>query len=44
MTEKEFWDKFNEKHNSKYYYETKKNKKVQKSKYIYKTKNDKTRS
>ena len=28
MTEKGFWDKFNEKHNSKYYYATKNKKKI----------------
>ena len=28
MTEKEFWDKFHEKHNSKYYYATKNKKKI----------------
>ena len=28
MTEKEFWDKFNEKHNSKYYYATKNKTKI----------------
>ena len=27
MTEKEFWDKFNEKHNPRYYYATKKTEK-----------------
>jgi len=28
MTEKEFWDKFNEKHNSKHYYATKNKTKI----------------
>ena len=28
MTEKEFWDKFNKKHNPKYYYATKNKKKI----------------
>ena len=28
MTEEKFWDKFNEKHNSKYYYATKNKKKI----------------
>ena len=28
MTEEQFWDKFNEKHNSKYYYATKNKKKI----------------
>ena len=28
MTEEDFWDKFNKKHNSKYYYATKNKKKI----------------
>jgi hypothetical protein len=28
MTEKQFWDRFNEKHNSKYYYATKNKTKI----------------
>ena len=28
MTEEEFWDKFNEKHNPRYYYATKNKKKI----------------
>ena len=28
MTETEFWDRFNKKHNSKYYYATKNKKKI----------------
>ena len=36
MTETDFWDMFNKKHNSKYYAKTKKQ--IQKSKYVFKTK------
>ena len=35
MTETDFWDMFNKKHNSKYYDEKKKQ--IQKSKYVFKT-------
>ena len=44
MTEEQFWDKFNEKHNSRYHYATKKNKEIQKSKYLYQTKDYKVGS
>ena len=35
MTEKDFWDKFNEKHNPKYYYATKNKTKINKMKLAF---------